>query len=112
MDFPLFKFLYHKTMETTMPAINVFASIREGASALVRVRNRLIRNSRKRDRTDAEQWIEEFESLSGGGHSDRWRFDRDRVHRRRRSAGAVPPSVKLFRFEERPVARRFVMGAF
>lgn len=89
MDLPVFKFLHHKTMETTMPAINVFASIREGVSASVRVRKRLIRNSRKRDGTDAEQWIEEFESLSGGGHSDGWSFDRDEVHRRHRSAGAA-----------------------
>jgi hypothetical protein len=70
-------------METTMPLINTFASIREAASALLRRFNRLVRNLRKRDGSDVERWIEEFEHLSGRGHSDGWRFDRDESHRRR-----------------------------
>jgi hypothetical protein len=31
---------------------------------------------------DAERSIEEFERLSGGGHSQGWRFDRDEAHER------------------------------
>jgi hypothetical protein len=32
---------------------------------------------------DAERSVEEFNRLSGSGHSDGWRFDRDEIHRRR-----------------------------
>ncbi|MGA7572767.1 MAG: DUF6364 family protein [Terriglobales bacterium] len=31
---------------------------------------------------DAERSIEEFERLSGTGHSKGWKFDRDEIHKR------------------------------
>jgi len=76
--------VYDEPMKTTMPIINNgFSRLRKRGSALVKALNRLIRNLRKRAGADAEQWIEEFERLSGSGHSGGWRFDRNEVHHRR-----------------------------
>ncbi len=70
-------------MKTTMPIISVFARVRKKASALVETVTRLIGKLQKRTGSNAEQSIEEFERLSGSGHSDGWHFDRDEVHQRR-----------------------------
>jgi hypothetical protein len=59
------------------------ARARKKASALVQTVTRLIGKSQKRTGSNAEQWIEEFERLSGSGHSDGWHFDRDEIHQRR-----------------------------
>ena len=78
----LFKFAYDESMKISM-AIGVIAHVREKAVALVKVINRLFRTSQGRSGADAEEWIAEFERLSGSGHSDGWRFDRDEIHQRR-----------------------------
>jgi FtsZ-binding cell division protein ZapB len=35
------------------------------------------------NRSDDKQWIEELRSLSGKGHSQGWRFNRDEIYERR-----------------------------
>jgi hypothetical protein len=65
----------------TIPS--VFAQIREKTAAVVKKIDRQFWNLHKRTGSDAEEWIAEFERLSGSGHSDGWRFDRDEVHKRR-----------------------------
>jgi hypothetical protein len=70
-------------MKTTLPITNVFARARRKASTFMKALSRRIRTSQKSAGADAEQSIEEFERLSGSGHSDGWRFDRDEVHQRR-----------------------------
>jgi hypothetical protein len=37
---------------------------------------------RRRRSNDPEKWIEEFQLLSGRGHSHGWRFNRDEAHKR------------------------------
>ncbi len=70
-------------MKISMAILGVIAHVREKAVALVKVINRLFRTSQGRSGADAEEWIAEFERLSGSGHSDGWRFDRDEIHQRR-----------------------------
>ncbi len=55
------------------------------AAALGKSINHLISSSVRKpsDGGNEEQWIAEFERLSGSGHSDGWRFDRNQVHTRR-----------------------------
>jgi hypothetical protein len=79
----LFKFAYDESMKISMAILGVIAHVREKAVALVKVINRLFRTSQGRSGADAEEWIAEFERLSGSGHSDGWRFDRDEIHQRR-----------------------------
>lgn len=58
--------------------------IRKKIAALGKsIYHRLRTSSRKSGGLDVEQWIEEFERLSGQGHSNGWRFDREQIHRRR-----------------------------
>jgi hypothetical protein len=38
--------------------------------------------SRSRRSNNPEKWIQEFKLLSGRGHSDGWRFNRDEAHER------------------------------
>jgi hypothetical protein len=72
-------------MKTSMPIQSLFTRTREKVAALCKRINHLIRISVQKpsDGDSAEQWIAEFERLSGSGHSDGWRFDRDEIHRRR-----------------------------
>ena len=66
-----------------MPKKALFASVREAATAFVRGIEQMIRRSlRKSVGDNTEQWIEEFDHLSGSGHSDGWRFDRNEIHER------------------------------
>jgi len=57
---------------------------RKKAEALGKSLNQLIRDYLQKlaGGDDAERSIEEFERLSGGGHSQGWRFDRDEIHER------------------------------
>ncbi|HLM81778.1 MAG TPA: hypothetical protein VK302_14325 [Terriglobales bacterium] len=66
-----------------MPINNGFACVRKKANAIVKAVTRLVGKSQKPTGSNAEQWIEEFERLSGSGHSDGWHFDRDEIHQRR-----------------------------
>ena len=80
----MFKFTYNKAMRTNMPTQKLFARARKKAAALCKSINHPIRISwRKLSGGDAEQWIAEFERLSGSGHSNGWRFNRNQIHSRR-----------------------------
>jgi hypothetical protein len=70
-------------MQTEMPDSNPIAWVRMSIGTLAPFVTRIIAKLRKRPGTDVEQWIEEFERLSGSGHSNGWRFDRDEIHERR-----------------------------
>ena len=61
---------------------NCFAQVREKAIGFARILARLIGKPAKRVGNDADRSIDEFNRLSGGGHSDGRRFDRDEIHRR------------------------------
>ena len=83
-EFPVFKFTYDKPMNTSMLIDNLFARARKKVAAFGKSINHPIRIPlRKLSGGDAEQRIAEFERLSGSGHSDGWRFDRNQIHRRR-----------------------------
>jgi hypothetical protein len=63
-----------------MPNRNLFTSAGRKVADLRKSINYLIRISLRRLRShDAEQWIAEFERLSGSGHSDGWSFDRSQT---------------------------------
>jgi hypothetical protein len=67
-----------------MPIPDLFTRSRKKVAALGEGISRLIRIPlRKLSDGDAEQSIAEFERLSGSGHSDGWRFDRNEIHQRR-----------------------------
>jgi hypothetical protein len=72
-------------MKTSMPVQSLFTYARKKAAALGKSINHLFRASARKASDDGrvEQCIAEFERLSGSGHSDGWRFDRDEIHRRR-----------------------------
>jgi hypothetical protein len=72
-------------MKSSMPTESHFANVGRKAAALGESLRRLIRDSVRRVRgsQSAERSIKEFERLSGTGHSNGWRFDRDEIHRRR-----------------------------
>jgi hypothetical protein len=57
---------------------------RKRAEALGKSLNQLIRDYLQKlaGGDDPERSIEEFERLSGGGHSRGWRFNRDEIHER------------------------------
>jgi hypothetical protein len=57
---------------------------RKRAEALGKSLNQLIRDYLQKlaGGDDPERTIEEFERLSGGGHSQGWRFDRNEIHER------------------------------
>ena len=60
------------------------ARARKKADALGKSLNQLIHDYlQKLAGDDPERWIEEFERLSGRGHSQGSRFDRNEVHERR-----------------------------
>jgi hypothetical protein len=71
-------------MKTSMPTQKLFTRAGEKVTALGRRLRRLIRGSVRKliGGDDAGQWIEEFNRLSGSGHSDGWRFDRNEIHQR------------------------------
>jgi hypothetical protein len=71
-------------MKTGMPTQKPFTRACEKAVALAESFKRLIRDSVQKliGGDDPEQWIQEFHRLSGGGHSDGWRFDRNETHER------------------------------
>ena len=70
-------------MEISMLTQKLFARVREKAVALGVSLKLLMRASiLKLVGDDAEQWIEEFDRLSGSGHSDGSRFDRYEIHER------------------------------
>ena len=79
-------------MRTYNVLVNVTLSIddqlvarsRKRAQALGKSLNQLIRDYLQTIATgdDAERSIEEFEQLSGQGHSRGWRFNRDEIHER------------------------------
>lgn len=57
---------------------------RKKAAALGKTLDQLIHDYvQKLADDDPERCIEEFERLSGGGHSGGWRFDRIEIHERR-----------------------------
>ncbi len=60
------------------------ARARKKANALGKSLNQLIRDYLQKiaGDDDPERSIEEFERLSGGGHSQGWRFDRNEIHDR------------------------------
>ena len=63
------------------------AQARKRASALGKSLNQLIRDYLQTlaGGDDPERSIDEFQNLSGRGHSRGWRFDRDEIHERRDS---------------------------
>jgi hypothetical protein len=71
-------------MRTSMPTQKPFTRRCEKAVALAESFKRLIRDFVRKlvGGDDPEQWIEEFNRLSGGGHSGGWRFDRNETHER------------------------------
>ena len=84
MDGPALKFSYDESMKTSMTTHNLFTRARKKVAALGKSIHHLVRISlRKLGGSDAEQWIAEFERLSGSGHSNGRRFDRNEIHRRR-----------------------------
>ena len=62
----------------------VVARAREKAKALGKSLNELIRDYLQKlaGGDDPERSVEEFERLSGRGHSRGWRFNRDEIHER------------------------------
>jgi hypothetical protein len=62
----------------------VVSRARRKAEALGKSLNQLVRDYLERlaGSDDPERSIEEFERLSGRGHSRGWRFDRDEIHER------------------------------
>jgi hypothetical protein len=62
----------------------VVARARKKAKALGKSLNELIRDYLQKlaGGDNAERSIEEFERLSGRGHSGGWRFNRDEIHER------------------------------
>jgi hypothetical protein len=62
----------------------VVSRARRKAEALGKSLNQLVRDYLERvgGSDDPERSIEEFERLSGRGHSRGWRFDRDELHER------------------------------
>ena len=60
------------------------ARARKKANALGKSLNQLIRDYLQKiaGDDDPERSIEELERLSGGGHSQGWRFDRNEIHDR------------------------------
>jgi uncharacterized protein DUF6364 len=66
------------------------ARARQKAEALGKSLNQLIRDYLQTlaGGDDAERSIEEFRQLSGQGHSQGWRFNRDEIHSRRDNAGS------------------------
>ncbi len=62
----------------------VVAAARQRAAALGTSLNQLVRDYLRSltDDDDAERWVEEFRRLSGKGHSNGWRFNRDEIHER------------------------------
>jgi hypothetical protein len=65
------------------------ARARQKAEALGKSLNQLIRDYLQTlVGGDAERSIEEFKQLSGQGHSQGWRFNRDEIHSRRDNAGS------------------------
>ena len=67
-----------------MPTQKPFTRASGRAVAIAQSLRRLIRDSVQKlvGGEDPEQWIQEFNRLSGGGHSDGWRFDRNEIHER------------------------------
>jgi hypothetical protein len=65
----------------------LFTRVRKKAAALAERLKRLVRGSEPKlsneTLPDPEKSIAEFDRLSGSGHSDGRRFDRDEAHRRR-----------------------------
>jgi len=61
------------------------ARARKKADALGKSLNQLIRDYLQKlaGGDDPERSIEEFQSLSGQGHSHGWRFNRDEIHERK-----------------------------
>jgi hypothetical protein len=66
------------------------ARARQKAEALGKSLNQVIRDYLQTlvGGDDAERSIEEFRKLSGQGHSQGWRFNRDEIHSRRDNAGS------------------------
>jgi hypothetical protein len=62
----------------------VVARARKKAKALGKSLNELVREYLQKlaSGDDPERSIEEFERLSGRGHSRGWRFNRDEIHER------------------------------
>ena len=62
----------------------IVARARKKAKALGKSLNELIRDYLQKlaGGDDPERSIEEFEQLSGRGHSRGWRFNRDQIHER------------------------------
>jgi len=60
------------------------AEARKKADALGKSLNQLVRDYLQRltGGDDPERSINEFQSLSGHGHSHGWRFDRNEIHER------------------------------
>jgi len=60
------------------------ARARKRAEAMGTSLNQVIREYLKKlaGSDDVERSIEEFERLSGGGHSQGWKFNRDEIHER------------------------------
>jgi len=73
-------------METGMHIRDVCTRLGSKVSTLGKSIHQLIRVSLRRQKprsSDVEQWIAEFERLSGHGRSDGWHFDRNQSHKRR-----------------------------
>lgn len=62
----------------------IVARAREKAESLGKSLNQLVREYLQSlaGETDPEASIEELRRLSGTGHSDGWRFNRDEIHER------------------------------
>jgi len=65
----------------------IVAQARKRAEAVGKSLNQLIRNYLETlaGGDDPERSLEEFQSLSGRGHSRGWRFNRDEIHNRQDS---------------------------
>jgi len=79
---------YNVSMNLTLSVDEqLVAQARKRASALGKSLNQLIRDYLQTlaGGDDPERSIDEFQNLSGRGHSRGWRFDRDEIHERRDS---------------------------
>jgi len=84
----LYVHTYNVSMNLTLSVDEqLVAQARKRASALGKSLNQLIRDYLQTlaGGDDPERSIDEFQNLSGRGHSRGWRFDRDEIHERRDS---------------------------
>lgn len=76
---------YHVFMNMTLSIDQrTLAKARKRAQAMGKSVNQLVRDYLQQlaGEDDADAWIAEFTKLSGKGHSNGWRFNRDEIYER------------------------------